>query len=71
MQDQLARRFRPALLAALMLLFCSSSMAAEDKTSGGLAAGDTFVGLQPGLGSLPVLGRGRTSFDLGQVIIFL
>ncbi len=60
MQDHHTRRFGAGLIAALTLLFCSPAMAADDKKAGGLAAGDTFVGLQPGLGSLPLLGRGRT-----------
>ncbi len=60
MQSHHTNRYRAGLIAALTLLFSSPAMAADGKTEGGNAAVDPFVGLQPGLGSLPLLGRGRT-----------
>jgi len=38
----------------------ATTVQALSATSGQAAAGDAFIGLQPGLGSLPLLGRGRT-----------
>jgi hypothetical protein len=60
MQDHHTRRFGAGLIAALALLFWLPTIAADSPTAGSLDAEDTFVGLQPGLGSLPLLGRGRT-----------
>ena len=52
MQYRPARRGLVGLLAAWVLLSCL--------IDGRASAQDAFVGLQPGLGSLPLLGRGRT-----------
>ena len=60
-------KYRHLPLLALTLLGwainpgAGQSLPAPNSTQAGPAAsGDAFVGLQPGLGSLPLLGRGRT-----------
>jgi hypothetical protein len=60
MKDHITRLFTTCLVTALTLLSCYPAAAADGPVAGGLTAGDGFVGLQPGLGSLPLLGWGRT-----------
>jgi hypothetical protein len=51
MNTNSAHHFTAALTAALAMLVCLPVLGAD---------GDAYLGLQPGLGSLPLLGRGRT-----------
>ena len=67
MNGHSARCFTICLSAALILLSCPPPAGAAEGLNStppgpvvGGTAGDAFVGLQPGLGSLPLLGRGRT-----------
>jgi hypothetical protein len=59
-KGQTPRRVTACLLAAVALLWTQPAMAAEAVPPAGEPTAGAYVGLQPGLGSLPVLGHGRT-----------
>jgi len=60
MRKPMKRWFFTGIVVALFRLCGYPVAAATDSVAGALPSGDAFIGLQPGLGSLPILGRGRT-----------
>ena len=60
MQSNTCRQLAVTLAAALAILSCAPALAASGQPPSSPAPLDPFQGLQPGLGSLPLLGRGRT-----------
>lgn len=64
MKTNTTNRLTPCLIAALAMMSNHLPIVSKGQAAvgpdGGVAAKDVFIGLQPGLGSLPLLGQGRT-----------